>query len=60
MDYHEENQMFKKWLRKQKLNPLAELYASHLYFNVGGWEAVREWRRLTKRAAEKPLEKMMK
>ena len=43
MDYHEENSMFKKWLRKQKLNSLAELYVRHLYFNVGGWEAVHEW-----------------
>ncbi len=43
MDYYEENKMFNKWLRKQKMNPLAELYARHLYFNVGGWEAVHEW-----------------
>jgi hypothetical protein len=43
MDYYEENQMFKKWLRKQKLNSLAELYARYLFFNVGGWEAVHEW-----------------
>lgn len=39
----EENKTFKKWLRKQKLNTLAELYVRHLYFNVGGWDAVRKW-----------------
>lgn len=44
MTYDEEMSIFKRWLRKQQLNPLAELYALYLYFNVGGWDAVREWR----------------
>lgn len=55
MDYCEENKIFNKWLRKQKLNPLAELYARHLYFNVGGWEAVHEWQSAQHGFAPRPL-----
>ena len=39
----EEVRYFKKWLRAQGLNALQELYVMHLYFNVGGWDAVNEW-----------------
>lgn len=43
MTYDDERRLFNKWLRKQGFNTLAELYAIHLYFNVGGWDAVYEW-----------------
>lgn len=42
MTYDEELRMFKKWLRKQNLNPLAELYALVL-FGTEGMEAVKKW-----------------
>jgi len=43
MTYTQELREFKRWLRRQRMNPLAELYADYLYFSVGGWEAIREW-----------------